>query len=330
MYLISVIMPIFNAEKYLEKAINSVINQTIGFENIELILVDDASTDNSRIIIEKYSKKYDNIISVYFDKNSGSPSPVRNKGIDIATSSYLMFIDSDDEYEMDVCEKLYNALVENECDSVGCNYRLLEVNDKTESIESFEISLSPENISYYVIWNKIFKKSIIVNNNIKFEGNVGEDIIFCMKFLLNSHNFIHLNYFGYRYFNRNESFSTENSEWILSVIDNYYDIINLIEEYDRTYFNFNKNKFFSSRVQDIIVSLFNIDEENKFFTISKILYKLYLFEKDINLNDQPPFLLVRIINNIVLKNHISIATSLVLIINKINKNGFLLKIYRKF
>ena len=85
-YKISIIIPIYNAQDTLKIAINSVINQTIGFENIELILVDDKSTDKSKDIINNYSNKYDNVKSIFLKENNGSPSKPRNIGIDNVTS----------------------------------------------------------------------------------------------------------------------------------------------------------------------------------------------------------------------------------------------------
>ena len=98
MYKVSVIMPVYNAEEYLGNALDSVINQSMGFENIELILVDDKSTDNSRNIIEEYSNIYYNIKPIFLDENSGCPGIPRNVGIKNASSDYIMFIDNDDEY----------------------------------------------------------------------------------------------------------------------------------------------------------------------------------------------------------------------------------------
>lgn len=88
-YKVSVIIPVYNADKYLRTAIESVINQTIGFENIELIIVNDNSTDNSRNIIEEYSSKYENIVDIHLEKNSGYPGKPRNVGIERATAPYL-------------------------------------------------------------------------------------------------------------------------------------------------------------------------------------------------------------------------------------------------
>ena len=121
MYKISVIMPIFNVEEYLENTLKSVINQTIGFENIELILVDDCSTDNSREIIEKYSNDYPNIKKIFLEKNTGCPGIPRNIGIRNATSDYIMFIDHDDEYFPEICDKLYNTIISEDADIVVCD-----------------------------------------------------------------------------------------------------------------------------------------------------------------------------------------------------------------
>ena len=102
MYLISVIIPVYNAEKHLENAISSIINQSIEFKNIELILIDDNSNDKSQEIIKNYAKTYDNIISIYSNKNHGFPGFGRNQGIKNATADYIMFLDNDDEYDVDM------------------------------------------------------------------------------------------------------------------------------------------------------------------------------------------------------------------------------------
>ena len=96
-YQVSVIIPVYNAEKNLKNTVQSVINQSIGFENIELILVDDASTDDSKNIIKSLSKEYNNIIHYYSKKNHGAPGFGRNTGLKLATSNYIMFLDNDDE-----------------------------------------------------------------------------------------------------------------------------------------------------------------------------------------------------------------------------------------
>jgi len=132
MYLISIIMPIYNAEKYLERTINSIINQTIGFENIELILVDDNSSDSSRDIINAFSKKYSNIVPFFSQVNHGFPGYGRNIGIKNASANYIMFSDNDDEYEVDFCEIVYNLIEKLDCDVLSTNFTILEGNIVTK------------------------------------------------------------------------------------------------------------------------------------------------------------------------------------------------------
>jgi len=110
--IVSVITPVYNAEKYLRKTIDSVLNQSIGIENIEFILVDDCSTDTSRDILLEYSSKFDNIIVVFLKRNTGTPGRPRNIGIQLSSSRYISFLDADDWLEPNGLEVLSNILAE--------------------------------------------------------------------------------------------------------------------------------------------------------------------------------------------------------------------------
>lgn len=166
---ISIIVPIYNAEKYLKKCLDSLINQTK--KELEFILVNDGSTDNSEKIIKSYNDKR---IKYYKNKNQGI-GKTRNFGIDKAVGKYLMFTDSDDYLEKDTCEKLYQKANKDNLDLVVCNfYREKEDGTKKEEqLISFknttlketpkllkEINASP--------WNKLYKTSLIKNNKIYF------------------------------------------------------------------------------------------------------------------------------------------------------------------
>ena len=105
-YLFSVVIPIYNCEKYLDETINSIVKQTIGFKNIELILVNDGSTDNSEQICLKYKNKYKNII--YIKQENAGVAEARNKGLEIASGELINFLDSYDKWEKDVFKKVYN------------------------------------------------------------------------------------------------------------------------------------------------------------------------------------------------------------------------------
>jgi glycosyltransferase involved in cell wall biosynthesis len=113
MYKISVIIPVFNAEKTLSGAFNSMLNQTFDFEDIEVIFVDDCSTDNSRNIIMDFVNQYDNVKLICNEQNSGYAGKPRNVGILNATADYLMFLDPDDEFYEDAFEFLYNKISDN-------------------------------------------------------------------------------------------------------------------------------------------------------------------------------------------------------------------------
>lgn len=109
-------MPVYNSEKFLKSALDSIVKQTIGVENLQVILVNDCSTDSSKEIIDKYSKKYDNFIGIHLENNIGGAYGPRNKALELATGEYLMFLDSDDKFKKNSCEILYNKTKEYNAD----------------------------------------------------------------------------------------------------------------------------------------------------------------------------------------------------------------------
>ena len=235
-YKISVIIPVYNAEQYLERTINSIINQSIGFENIELIIVDDFSTDSSKEIIEKFSNKYSNIKPIYSNKNHSLPSFGRNKGIEVASSKYIMFSDHDDEYVFDFCETLYNEIENNDVDLVSCRYYAIRNNEiiNEEYINNNREKKLVDNClkcSSVMLWNKIFKKSIINKYDIKFPDARNEDYLFCGKYFANSKKLIEINYCGYKHYYYDATLgNTSNVKYedTLTVINSYYDLCNYI------------------------------------------------------------------------------------------------------
>lgn len=106
---ISIILPIFNVGPHLRKGIDSLLNQSIGKENLEIIMVDDCSTDGSGDIIDEYADKYDSCIAIHLEENTGSANGPRNRGIEESTGNYVMFLDPDDSYTKDACKTLLEA-----------------------------------------------------------------------------------------------------------------------------------------------------------------------------------------------------------------------------
>ena len=120
-YKISIIIPLFNAEPFINVALESIMKQTMNFEDIEVILVNDCSEDNTEEIINKYARKHKNIKPINLRNNCGCPATPRNIGITYATADYLMFLDQDDTFKSNACETLYNKITKEQVDLVCGN-----------------------------------------------------------------------------------------------------------------------------------------------------------------------------------------------------------------
>lgn len=173
---ISIIVPVYNTSKYLKKCFDSILLQK--YKNIELIIINDGSTDKSLSIIKEYEKK-DNRIIVIDKKNSGQ-ADCRNIGIEIATGDYLMFVDSDDYLEIDAFETLVNHINKNKCDILCFDYYSV-IDDKKNHEISMNNYIDDIKRNYYLSnpcpWNKIFKTKILKDNNFKFlVGYIYEDL----------------------------------------------------------------------------------------------------------------------------------------------------------
>jgi len=183
---VSIIVPVYNTEKFLPKCLDSLVNQTL--KDIEIIVVNDSSPDNSQKIIDKYTKKYKKVKS-YIKKNEGV-SAARNFGIQKASGEYIIFIDSDDYVDLTMVEKLYNHAIKKKLDIVVCNgIMVYEDNDKQVKLIS-NPGYSNNEVKNYLIsrpapWNKIFKKEIF--NDMSFiKGIYYEDLELIPKLVKNT------------------------------------------------------------------------------------------------------------------------------------------------
>jgi len=133
---ISIIIPVYNVENYIRNALDSIIRQTIGLEHLEVIMVNDCSTDNSGKIMDEYANKYKNFKAIHLLENSGAAGKPRNIGIENSTGNYLMFLDPDDYYTENACEILFNRIVAENVDIVFSRFVYVFEN-KTQNVTVF-------------------------------------------------------------------------------------------------------------------------------------------------------------------------------------------------
>ena len=209
---ISIIIPIYNKEKFLKRSINSIINQSFDFNRIELILVDNNSNDKSKIIMEKFDSLYDNVKCIYRKENSGTPCTPRNNGIDSASGEFLMFLDADDTYDEMMCEILYNKIIDSGKNIVCCQFNEIKLGKKVDKEKLFceeELEINPLNNEmllkngtyWWMPWDKIYRKSFIDKINARFPPDtLAEDVIFVVQCLLKDETILYLNnYYGYNW-----------------------------------------------------------------------------------------------------------------------------------
>lgn len=177
---ISVIVPIYKVEKYLNRCVDSIINQT--YQNLEIILVDDGSPDNSGLISDEYAS-IDHRVKVIHQSNGGL-SDARNAGIDIATGDYIGFVDSDDFIHPDMFRDLYDRIQKHDADIAQCSYRAVTEdtfidpgadNEKViNNLEALELIYTRYNVDYVVAWDKLYRKHLF--DSIRFpKAKIHED-----------------------------------------------------------------------------------------------------------------------------------------------------------
>jgi len=182
---ISVLIPAYNVERYVARCLDSVISQT--FDNLEIIVVDDASTDNTPEILYDYAKRDERIRIVRHAENSGILW-VRKTGVEASTGDYIMFVDSDDALKNNACERLYSAAIETRSDLVIAGYEFcsygggrtqhINVSDNISSSYDLFKAMLNNHITKYV-WGRIFKRGLLVECPPEYQKNInlGEDLI---------------------------------------------------------------------------------------------------------------------------------------------------------
>ena len=320
---VSVIIPVYNVEKYLRQCLDSVVNQTL--KDIEIICIDDGSTDNSLNILKEYAQK-DNRIKIISKKNGGLSS-ARNAGLKFATGEFVGFVDSDDYIERETYENAYEIVYKYNVDIVNWganiiaednNYDTQMVKDaqkyhKIKLIGLFNWSYELYNYTTVTVWNKIFRLNLIKQYDISFpEKLLHEDHEFITKYILHSSKVYYINQYYYNYIQRKNSIMGQ--QFYNEKANNRLDMIDIFQNIYVYYKRFNAldaNSNLLSIIFDNAITSAYTKSYDKKFAIKKIK-KLAL-----------------ILDNNIMKNH-----NLELIkknkINKlsfINSNTFLEKIF---
>lgn len=181
--LVSVVVPVYNVEKYIERCVKSILNQS--YKNIEIVLVDDGSTDKSSRIIDNIAKNEDNVVVVH-KKNSGVSS-ARNVGIDTSSGDYIMFVDGDDWVEVDYISCFLDVLIDtNSVIAMNTNY-FYDNGVCKKDFDGIKV-LDSDTVAEYIyrgkifvaVWNKIYSANFLKNHNIRFNENIwfGEGMLF--------------------------------------------------------------------------------------------------------------------------------------------------------
>ena len=284
--LITVVIPIYNVEKYIEECLNSIINQT--YKHLEILCIDDCGEDNSIKIVEEYSKK-DNRIKIVYNKENAGQGYCRNIGIQEANGDYIYFIDSDDFIDLDYIEKMYNEMIKNDVDVV-CQTKILKYYGEN-SIRNKYIKHAREFVlNKKLEWDetllknspispvcKLYKIDFFRKNNVYFAENrlKFEDFYFwyILRTRIKTIEFLHNSTYFYR--QRNNSTMYENKYnkndcydaiYIIENIYNYYKKYNLLNKYPIPFKWL--NKYFKK-----------INDKDKFFNLIK--EKFILMKNDI-------------------------------------------------
>ena len=245
---LSIIVPVYGVEKYIDKCLNSLVKQSL--KEIEIIVVNDGTKDNSQKIIDKYVKKYPDKIKSYIKENGGQGS-ARNYGLKKASGEYIGYVDSDDFVEKDMYKKLYNKAKENNYDIVVCgNYNVSE-DYQNKNIDAFinNYNTDLENIFFgkMAVWNKIYKRDILIKNKLEFKEKVWyEDLAFTLKAIMNSNTFAFIDEPLYDYLIREGStMNNSNVKRNLEILEAFNDILSYIQH--------NKKEEYFSKIEFLAI-----------------------------------------------------------------------------
>lgn len=324
--IISIIIPVYNSEKYLDRCLESVLCQTM--ENIEVIVVNDGSTDNSIQIINKYLKKYNNLILIN-QKNLGQ-GIARNAALQICKGEYIGFVDSDDFIRNDMFESMYKKAKKYDLDVVICNFLYyypenniykstgIEYDDsmilnKYNVIKEFFVTNNIEGFS----WNKLFNRKLFDCNNIKYPDNMNyEDIPTIFNLLVVSDKIGFINKKLYYYCQHREStvhtknvYNTESYLKAISIINKIIVKYNLVNNFFEEYYYYFVKQILSN--YESFIKYLDKDSNlyklfNKFLELIslKLIFKNKYFIKNYKVKIKAVLLKVNILDKFIKLNNI--------------------------
>lgn len=294
--LVSIIMPVYNVEELLNKSIDSIINQT--YKNLEIILVDDGSTDTSGNICDLYEKKDDRVKVIH--KENGGQALARNIALDIAKGDYYYFIDSDDEAKLNAIEELLNLAMENNADIVIADVDIVDengniLNDGKGQYNILNNKIFTAEEAAYVFadkdwgpWNKLYAKH--VHNDVRFpSGKIHEDEAIMFDLFKNSNRILYTSKHLYSYLQRLGS--TTKSGYSLKKYD-WFEVWKRNIEVVNENFPIAKNKTISKFV---VASIYNLDNLIVFGYDQKSIYNI--------LNELKKYKYTILFNSSVSKNY---------------------------
>ena len=298
---VSIIIPMYNAEKYLEECLQSLLYQTL--KDIEVIVVDDCSTDNSLEIAKNFIPKFEaenkNFLLIKLTQRSGCPGIPRNVALDYAKGKYIFFMDSDDFLSDDALEVFFNAAESFNADVVDAymTFEYKEVDGKFEQkfqvmknsdrikkpmLETADIAKRVENfigIKYLnTVWSKFFNRNFLIENNIKFPAmTITEDLIFTFQSVVLAKNFVRIPFIGYFY--RKYKGSTSHSPRHTNIAS--FDLIegvNCLDNFMQSQKFFIENPKYQYKVLDFLNQKFSdIVFQNIFFNMNLTVEETYDF-----------------------------------------------------
>lgn len=297
---LSIIVPVFNCEEYIDRCLDSIVNQS--FKNFELLIIDDASTDCSYDKINPYLRKYKNLKYIKLEENAGVGN-ARNIGMQLAKGDYIGFIDSDDWIDSNFYMQTIKSIVMAGAEIAIAGIKTEHGNSYASEIRyqyqyenkvsgKFALTLLSRSISQDcpvspVVWNKVYRKSYLDDIGLKFiTGTQNEDDIFTFFALLHSTFIVLVPDVYYHYYQRNTSLTHSFSKkTITDLIDAFSEIASILHK-ERLYETYNTEyfAFFEKCVSSILRSLFSCEQNAKIqkqyilFFLEECAKKLPLWE----------------------------------------------------